>query len=220
MEDRVQQAQGPESTPEGCPPNRLFVPEDLISSVIQSAHASLLTCYLGALRTLLCARQCFWWLSMATDIREFVVACPTCARSKDSNGPQHGLLQPLPTCRQPWLHIALNFVTRLPPSEGHTMGLTVASMAISRRSSRPWNRRLEFHGAGPPVLSGLGQGVPDPPPDLGPCKRATHRRRTRVPRYQSVWLSTQGLPIHPDSRKLSPKFIWLFPVSRVVNPYA
>ncbi|KAI2655924.1 Transposon Tf2-9 polyprotein [Labeo rohita] len=36
-----------------------------------------------------------------------------------------GLLQPLPTPRRPWSHIAVDFITDLPPSQGHTVILSV-----------------------------------------------------------------------------------------------
>ncbi|XDV19320.1 hypothetical protein PO909_024809 [Leuciscus waleckii] len=48
-----------------------------------------------------------------------------CATGKTSNRPPDGLLQPLPVPSRPWSHIALDFVTALPPSQGHTVVLTV-----------------------------------------------------------------------------------------------
>ena len=39
--------------------------------------------------------------------------------------PTSGLLKPLPIPRRPWSHIALDFVTGLPPSDGNTTILTV-----------------------------------------------------------------------------------------------
>lgn len=48
-----------------------------------------------------------------------------CAHKKLSNQPPSGLLQPLPTPRWPWSHIALDFVTGLPASKGNTIILTI-----------------------------------------------------------------------------------------------
>lgn len=62
---------------------------------------------------------------MARDIRRFVAACPVCAQAKSSNSPPTGLLQPLLIPSRPWSHIALDFVTGLPPSSGNTAVLTV-----------------------------------------------------------------------------------------------
>ncbi len=53
------------------------------------------------------------------------MACSVCARGKTSNRPPEGLLQPLSVPPRPWSHIALDFVTALPPSLGNTVVLTV-----------------------------------------------------------------------------------------------
>ncbi|KAF7640917.1 hypothetical protein LDENG_00005500 [Lucifuga dentata] len=62
---------------------------------------------------------------MERDTWEFVSACTVCARSKSSHQPPHGLLRPLPVPSRPWSHIALDFVTGLPPSQGNTIILTI-----------------------------------------------------------------------------------------------
>ena len=70
-------------------------------------------------------RRRFWWSTMDADVRSFIAACATCARNKTSTHPHSGLLRPLPIPSRPWSHIALDFVTGLPPSEGNTTILTV-----------------------------------------------------------------------------------------------
>ncbi|KAI2667850.1 Transposon Tf2-9 polyprotein [Labeo rohita] len=111
--------------PVGCPPNRLFVPEELRSEVIQWGHCSNVACHPGVSRTAHLVKQRFWWPLMARDVRSFVLACSVCATGKTSNRPPDGLLQPLPIPSRPWSHIALDFVTALPPSQGNTVVLTV-----------------------------------------------------------------------------------------------
>ncbi len=59
------------------------------------------------------------------DARRFVSACPICAAGKGSNRPPAGLLQPLSVPSQPWSHIAMDFVTGLPLSDGKSVVLTV-----------------------------------------------------------------------------------------------
>ncbi|KAI3354687.1 hypothetical protein L3Q82_019178 [Scortum barcoo] len=50
---------------------------------------------------------------------------PSAARGKSSHQPPSGLLQPLSVPGRPWSHIALDFVTGLPPSNGKTVILTI-----------------------------------------------------------------------------------------------
>lgn len=48
-----------------------------------------------------------------------------CARGKFSHQPPASLLNTLLIPRWPWSHIAVDFITGLPPSDGHTVILTV-----------------------------------------------------------------------------------------------
>ncbi|KAL0186362.1 hypothetical protein M9458_018032, partial [Cirrhinus mrigala] len=115
VEAKVRAALEGVTPPSGCPPSRLFVPENLRSDVIQWAHCFNIACHPGVNRTMFLVKQRFWWPSMARDTRDFVLACSVCARAKTSNRPPEG----------PWSHIALDFVSGLPPSQGHTVILTV-----------------------------------------------------------------------------------------------
>ncbi len=110
---------------EGCPAGRLLVPEVLRPEVLQWGHESRLVCHPGIRRTLFAIRQRFWWPTLAADVRQFVLACPTCAQCKPVNRPPGGLLHPLPVPSRPWSHITLDFVSGLPPSKGNTVILTV-----------------------------------------------------------------------------------------------
>ena len=125
IESEVKQANGEHPPPSGCPDNRLFVPVNLRPQVIHWAHTSLLTCHPGVKRTMFMVSQRFWWPAMEKEVREYVEACPICARNKNSSRARMGLLQPLPVPTRPWSDISLDFVTGLPVSEGNTTVLTV-----------------------------------------------------------------------------------------------
>ncbi len=103
----------------------LFVPGRLWSDIFRWGHCSNVACHPGVNRTSFLVKQRFWWCSMARDIQDFVLACSVCARGKTSNRPPEGFLQPLSVPSRPWSHIALDFVTALPPSQGNMVILTV-----------------------------------------------------------------------------------------------
>ncbi|KAI3372158.1 hypothetical protein L3Q82_007014 [Scortum barcoo] len=62
---------------------------------------------------------------MAQDTQEYINACSVCARGKSSHRAPAGFLKPLPIPHRPWSHIAVDFVSGLPPSQGNTVILTV-----------------------------------------------------------------------------------------------
>ena len=125
IEAVVQRALRLNPGPGGGPPNRLFVPPRVRSQVLQWGHSSQLAGHPGIHRMKEFLSRRFWWPLMERDIRGFVGACSVCARNKNSQLPPSGLLRPLPIPKRPWSHIALDFITGLPASDGNTAILVV-----------------------------------------------------------------------------------------------
>lgn len=82
-----------------------------------------LTCHTGANWTLSSIKQRFWWPGIGQDVKEFVASCSVSSCGNSSHRPPAGLLQTLPVPGRPWSHIAVDFITGLPPSEGNTVFL-------------------------------------------------------------------------------------------------
>uniref|UniRef100_A0A8C8DGA7 Gypsy retrotransposon integrase-like protein 1 n=1 Tax=Oryzias sinensis TaxID=183150 RepID=A0A8C8DGA7_9TELE len=125
IENKVLQALSNITDHPPVPRGTLFVLAELRSEVITWGHTSRLACHGGVHRTLSLIRRRFHWPAMVKDVREYVAACSTCARSKSSSSAPAGLLHPLPTPDRPWSHLAMDFVTGLPLSHGNTVILTV-----------------------------------------------------------------------------------------------
>uniref|UniRef100_A0A3P9J974 Gypsy retrotransposon integrase-like protein 1 n=1 Tax=Oryzias latipes TaxID=8090 RepID=A0A3P9J974_ORYLA len=125
VEREVERALKDLPSPPECPTGLLFVPPSARSSVLQWGHNSKVACHPGIHRTLTLLKQRFWWPSISADTREFVQACSVCAHGKASHRAPAGLLRPLPVPHRPWSHIAVDFTTGLPPSEGNTAVLTI-----------------------------------------------------------------------------------------------
>ncbi len=69
----------------------------------------------------------YWWPNMCQDIMNYVKGCAKCQKNKVNTWPTKALLQPIfPKCKaMPFETVALNFITKLPPSQGYDSILTV-----------------------------------------------------------------------------------------------
>ncbi len=112
--------------PPESPADRTYVPEPLRPRLITQVHTSPSSGHPGINATANLLRNRFWWSSLLTDTTKFVQNCTTCNTSKSPRQLPAGLLNPLPTPRRPWSHIAIDFITDLPNSQGHTTILTIA----------------------------------------------------------------------------------------------
>uniref|UniRef100_A0A3B3BWV7 Gypsy retrotransposon integrase-like protein 1 n=1 Tax=Oryzias melastigma TaxID=30732 RepID=A0A3B3BWV7_ORYME len=111
--------------PPSCPADRIYVPPSHRQQVLHLVHDSPTAGHPGMAGTQMLIRNSFWWPTMQADVAQFVTNCTACQTSKSPRQPPAGLLQPLPVPRRPWSHIAVDFITDLPPSQGNTTILTV-----------------------------------------------------------------------------------------------
>ncbi|KAI4899012.1 hypothetical protein NFI96_015044, partial [Prochilodus magdalenae] len=101
------------------------VPTSMRAQLVQWIHASPSSGHPGIHRTVGLVRNKFWWPSLSSDVTNHVKACVTCAQAKTPRQFPAGLLQPLPIPHRPWSHLALDFITDLPPSQGFTTILVI-----------------------------------------------------------------------------------------------
>ena len=89
------------------------IPAGLIDSVLNGIHSSPFSGHLGIKRTLLRARNRFFWPKMTTQISEFVKSCVTCAQNKLSPGHQKAPLQSIDV-NEPFVFWAMDYMGPLP----------------------------------------------------------------------------------------------------------
>lgn len=118
-------AQSEEQSPPECPPDRIYVPTCLRTRVLQWVHNTPCAGHPGITATTHLITNRFWWPTLQADVIALVHQCTTCNIVKSSHQRPAGLLQPLPVPQRPWSHIAIDFVTDLPPSQNYTTILTV-----------------------------------------------------------------------------------------------
>ncbi|KAL0152283.1 hypothetical protein M9458_052006 [Cirrhinus mrigala] len=121
----ISEAQTQDPSPPDCPANLTYVPLCLRPRVLAQVHSTPSSGHPGIEATLHLLSNRFWWPTVRPDTTQFVRNCAICNASKNPRRLPAGLLQPLPVPQRPWSHIALDFVTDLPLSNGYTTILSV-----------------------------------------------------------------------------------------------
>lgn len=74
----------------------------------------------------------FGWPSLSSDVRRYVTSCDLCQRTKLVIHAPYGTFLPPPVPQRNWSSISVDFLTKLPPSNGFTMVIVF----VDRRSKR------------------------------------------------------------------------------------
>jgi hypothetical protein len=107
---------------------------ELKRGVISLFHDSITAGHPGTLRTKLIIEKDFWWPTLLQDIKAYVQGCATCQNTKiRTNQPKlsHYLISPEHS-QIPFGTIVLDFITKLPTSEGNDMILTITDHDCSK----------------------------------------------------------------------------------------
>ncbi|XP_052001342.1 uncharacterized protein ccser2a isoform X1 [Xyrauchen texanus] len=121
----ISQAQVLVPPPPDCPTDQSFEPPSLRERALRWVHDFSSSGHPGISATTRLLSNRFWWGTLPEDTADFVKICPACNLVKSPKQPLAGLLQPLPIPQRPWSHIAMDFMTDLPNSQGHSTILTV-----------------------------------------------------------------------------------------------
>lgn len=91
---------------------------DIRVQLIQAMHTSPLGGHSVQTACYQPLRLLFYWPLLKQDVNTFINSCEICQRSKDEHVKYPGLLQPLPIPQQAWKHISMDFIEKLPVSDG------------------------------------------------------------------------------------------------------
>ncbi len=96
-------------------------------SIIRAHHDPPVYGHPGISRTIRLTERHYWWPGMRKEIMEFVQGCAECQRHKINNRPTKAPLQPIYPKPEalPFDTIALDFITKLPESQGSDSILTI-----------------------------------------------------------------------------------------------
>ncbi|KAL0153009.1 hypothetical protein M9458_051679, partial [Cirrhinus mrigala] len=111
--------------PFGLSNSLTYVPLSLRSRVLSEVHSVPSSGHPGIEATLHLLNNRYWWPTIRSDTINFIKSCTACNTAKVPRRLPAGLFQPLPVPQRPWSHLAIDFVTDLPPSNGYTTILSV-----------------------------------------------------------------------------------------------
>jgi hypothetical protein len=104
--------------------------------LIQSHHDTPVHGHPGISKTTQIVVQNYWWPQMCKDITDYVQGCADCQHHKVNNRPTKAPLRPIYPKPEamPFETIALDFITKLPVSQGYNSILTVTDHDCTKAS--------------------------------------------------------------------------------------
>src|SRR6202522_1961449 len=98
---------------------KVYVPNSNLHRRISTlCHDSKIAGHAGRWKTLELVSRNYWWPQMSRYIGHYVSTCNMCLHTKASRQPPFGELHSLPIPHAPWDTISVDFIVKLPESEG------------------------------------------------------------------------------------------------------
>lgn len=97
----------------------------LQTKIVAALHDSVLGGHSGIQATYYRVKKLFIWRGMKADVENFVRQCQICQQAKAERTHPAGLLQPLSIPKGAWQDITMDFIEKLPKSEGYDTILVV-----------------------------------------------------------------------------------------------
>ncbi|SJL13523.1 uncharacterized protein ARMOST_16967 [Armillaria ostoyae] len=128
--------------------NCVYVPRHLAlhGDIITQSHNHITAGHPRVSKTRELILREYWWPKMKKDIEAYITGCETCQRTKTSNQAKSALLHPNAIPTEPWTHISVDMITRLPDSNGHDALLVVVDRFSKAIILIPCNIELSAEG--------------------------------------------------------------------------
>ena len=99
---------------------RIVIPpkSNLVTTLLREYHDSPIGGHSGEFKTYQRLAKEWYWVGMRKAVSKYISECVTCQQQKHSSLMPAGFLQPLPVPTRIWEDISLDFVERLPKSQG------------------------------------------------------------------------------------------------------
>ena len=106
---------------------------DLKRGVLHTFHTLHTAGHLGITNTIALIQPYYWWPDMKTFVTNYIRGCATCQMNKINTNPAKPPLFPItPISTLPFQTVTMDFITKLPPSEGYDTILTIMDHDVSK----------------------------------------------------------------------------------------
>ena len=107
---------------------------DRTRALIKAHHDSQVYGHLGIARTIQLIERANWWPGLRREVTDYVKGCAECQCNKVNTHPTHAPLQPIFAKPEamPFKTVAIDFITKLPVSQGYDSILTVTNHNCSK----------------------------------------------------------------------------------------
>jgi hypothetical protein len=107
--------------------DRIWIPDsrDLRLRILKDKHDHILAGHFGLNKTLSLVRRQYTWPNLRSFVQDYCKTCTNCHRAKAPRHRPYGLLKQLPIPEKPWNSISMDFIEKLPNSDGYSAILVV-----------------------------------------------------------------------------------------------
>jgi RNase H-like domain found in reverse transcriptase/Reverse transcriptase (RNA-dependent DNA polymerase)/Integrase zinc binding domain/Ty3 transposon capsid-like protein/Chromo (CHRromatin Organisation MOdifier) domain len=144
---------------------KTYIPDDkkIKYEILKYFHDSPTAGHFGQHKTYELVSRTFYWPKMKLFIDNYVLTCLECQRNKTPRHKTFGLLKPLPIPSRPWSSIGMDFIVKLPNSDGFDSILCVIDRLTKMAHFVPCNETIASSGLALLFLENIFKlhGLPD-----------------------------------------------------------
>jgi hypothetical protein len=144
---------------------KIYVPNNtaLRREVVRSCHDPVIMGHPGRFKTLETVQRNFWWPGMSVFIKAYVNGCAICQETKNITHPTKLPLQPTELADRPFQFITINFIVKLPESQGFDLILMIVDQHTKTVIAKPCNETFDADATAELLIKRVfcKHGIPD-----------------------------------------------------------
>ncbi|MCW2743449.1 MAG: uncharacterized protein JWR45_3871 [Blastococcus sp.] len=150
--------------------DRLYIPndKDIRTKLLHEAHDNSISGHVGVAKTVELLSRNYYWPTLHSDVRSYVLSCSACQANKPTNTLPSGLLQPIPIPERRWDVVTMDLITQLPRTRnGHDAivvfvdkyskmahyAATTTTVSAPQLASLFWKEVVRHHGIPSTIIS-------------------------------------------------------------------